>query len=659
VNAATSPQLHTVVVGTGPMAHEVAAELEAAFEHVRVVRVDDPDAALAWLDAAGGDVVSRTAVPLLIVTSAVDSVDAAVATLDQAPVFGTARIVLVTDRPVHEDVTAAVDSDRLDAVVAVPWTAGKLGRHARSQIARWLREHRPDDPRTASLVTPDGRPLERPDSELLREMELDAEAVTAQMLASIERVLGPRPRLRLPPGVRITHQGADVDAVLMVLSGSVALHRRTRVGDLRLHHASTGPVVGLLSLAHQRQAYFTARTTTEVEVVHLSIEQLDRALREDQDMGAALAAVSIRALARRLRRAEQLQIEKIELNRTLEAERRRLREALTALEEARLELVAQARFATLGELAAGIAHELNNPVAALERAASYLAEDVDRVLASHPQADLARLALRSARDRPPRGTAEERRLRRQLEPITGDRDLARRLVAAGVSDETTARRLVAADEDLLALLEAAAGIGGAVRNLEVASRRITGLVASLRAYARPDGDPLDDVDVHVGLEDTLRLTAHRLRGIDIERHYAADLPRIRCHPAQLDQVWTNLLVNAADSLEGHGRIVVTTDRLDDEHARVRIVDDGPGIDPDVLPRVFEPRFTTKQGTVRFGLGLGLSIAQRIVDAHGGRLELTSEPGRTEACAVLPFAGPPDDEQVARLGEATDDREGQA
>jgi two-component system, NtrC family, sensor kinase len=642
-----APRLLSIVVGTGSIAARVVDELRAEFRFVEVADAADPAAATALLDAAGGPQV-----PLLVVTSAVASFDEAVAALDRFATFARARVVLVTDREVHDDVASAVDRDRLDAVVAVPWTAGALAGHARSQIARWFREHRPDDPRTDLLVTSEGRPLERPDSELLREMELDADDVTRQMLACIERVLGPRPRLRLPAGVRITHQDHPVDAVLLVLRGSVALDRVTRVGDLRLHHASTGPVVGLLSLAHQRQAYFTARTTTEVEVVHLSIEQLDRALREDPDLGAALAAVSIRALARRLRRAEQLQVEKIELNRTLDEERQRLREALTALEAARMELVAQARFATLGELAAGIAHELNNPVAALERAASYLAEDLTRVLATHPLGADAEVALRSARDRPPRGTAEERQLRRALEPVTGDRDLARRLVAAGVADPDTARQILAADADLVGLLEAAAGIGGAVRNLEIASRRITSLVSSLRSYARPDGDPLDDVDVHDGLDDTLRLTAHRLRDIEVERHYG-EVPLIRCHPAQLDQVWTNLLVNAADSLDGSGRITITTDQPDDEHVRVRIVDDGPGIDPEVLPRVFEPRFSTKQGTVRFGLGLGLGIAKRIVDDHGGRLTLTSQPGRTEAEVMLPIAGPPDDRTAGNDGNMTE------
>jgi two-component system, NtrC family, sensor kinase len=638
-DAEPTGELLTVVVG-GRIAEAVADELRRDPGTIGAVTVV-PDAGAGRTLTADREPVS---VPLLVVTGEAPDVDAVLRELTAVPAVAAARTLLVTDRTVHEDLAEAIDRDRLDAVVAVPWTAGALADHARSQVARWLREHRRQDPRTAALVTAGGRPVELPDSELLRDLELDAHEVTHILLASIERVLGPRPRLRLPAGVRITHEGVDVDAVLIVLEGSVALDRNTPVGDLRLHHASTGPVVGLLSLADQRKAFFTARTTTPVEVVHLSVEQLDRALEEEPQVGAALAAVAIRALAHRLRRAEQLQVKEIELNRELDEERRRLREALRALEQARLDLVAQARFATLGELAAGIAHELNNPVAALQRAASHLAEDLDTVLAGHPAGDTARRALRDARERPPRSTADERALRRRLEEATGDGHLARRLVAAGVDDEATARQVAHADPAAVELLEAAAGVGSAVRNLEVASRRITGLVSSLRSYARPDGDPLDDVDLHAGLEDTLRLTAHRLRGIEVERHYA-DLPPIRCHPAQLDQVWTNLLVNAADALRGRGRIELVTERPDDDHVRVRMVDDGPGVDPEVLPRVFEPRFTTKHGTVRFGLGLGLSLAKRIVDDHGGTITMTSEPGRTEVSVVLPVAGPSDDEEA--------------
>lgn len=620
----------------------VTGELEAGLGDVATVR---PVATVEQARRASTGSDDEPACPAVVVLSdTVGPVDEVVAALGADPALAAATTLLVTRRREHDDLTSTIDHDRIDALIAVPWTTGALANHVRSQLARWLRGHRPDDPRGEAMIDDEGRALELPSSHLLRDLELDDDAVTVELLAEVEAVLGPRPRLQLPAGTRLTHQDVGVDAVLIVLRGSVALDRTTPVGDLRLHHDSTGPVIGLLSLAQQRRAFFTARTTTDVEVVHLSLEQLDRVLWERPEVGALLAAVAMRALAQRLRRSEQLQVEKIELNRTLDEERHRLRQALHELEQARLDLVEQARFATLGELAAGIAHELNNPIAAVERATSFLAADVTTVLGHHPTGALAAEVAEAARTRRPRSTAEERRRRRELEHQLRDPALARRLVTAGIDDPDLAGRVARAGEDDRVLLDAAAGIGAAVRNLEVATRQVVGLVGSLRSYARPDGDSLVDADLHAGIDDTLRLTAHRLRGTEVERRFGA-LPLVRCHPAQLDQVWTNLLVNAAEELAGAGTITITTDTPDPEHVRVRLVDDGPGIDPQVLPRVFEPRFTTKQGTVRYGLGLGLAIAKRIVDGHGGTIELTSRPGRTEATVVLPVAGPPDHEET--------------
>jgi signal transduction histidine kinase len=635
--------LCVLVVAPEPVAADIAAAVARGLTDIAEVACAADAAEACALVAAHPERV----VPLVFMTASAESTDTRIATLDEQAVLRRASVLLLTDRALHDDLSLAVDRDRLHALITTPGSPGILAWHARAQTVRWLSVHRPTDPRTRALVAADGRPVAQPESDLLRLLELDTQEVATQLLAGIERVLGPRPRLLLPAGTRLIHEGVDVDAVLVVLRGRVALDHASAAGDLRLHHDSTGSVVGLLSLAQQQRAFFTARATTEIEVVHLSVEQLDRALAVDASLGAAMAAVSIRALAKRLRRADQLQVEKTQLNHVLERERRQLSEALHLLEQARLELVEQARYATLGEMAAGIAHELNNPVAAMLRATTYVGEDLERVLASHPQGGLAGEIFAAERDRTPRSTREERTARRRLEAAVGDIGLAQRLFDAGIEDPDRARAL-AADPQSLDLVEAVAGIGAAVRNLEVASRRMCELVTSLRAYARPKGEPVAGVDLHAGLDDTLRLMAHRLQAVEVVRRYG-DLPPIRCHPGELEQLWTNLLANAldalGDSLGGGGRIELITDTPDLRHVRVRIRDNGRGIDPHILPRVFEPRFTTKQGAVRYGLGLGLASARRIVDAHGGTIDLRSEPGNTLATVVLPVGGPPDDEDI--------------
>jgi two-component system, NtrC family, sensor kinase len=644
------------VLGSGPVAERVVSELHDHLPEVQPIPGTDVAAIARDLDPDG-------IVPVVLVVAGEAGTTAptldALATDDAR--LAEATVLVVTDHPVHDDLSSAVDRGRLAGLVAAIWREGLLASHARSHVARWLRRRDVETPASwteaARLIGPEWSAA----SDLLQDLELDDDALAQRLSAALDEALGPRPRLQLRAGTRLTRQDVEVNGVYVIRSGAVALDRATALGEVRLHHRSTGPVIGLLSLAQQRRAFFTSRATTDVEVLHLTVEQLDVAVQGSPAVAAALAAGAVRALAARLRRSEQLQVEKRKLNRELEDERRRLSEAYEALEEARLELVEQARFATLGELAAGVAHELNNPVAALSRAASFVAEDVTRLLVEHPEARLLSEVLEAARTRPPTRPADERAARRSLTEALGDAALARRLAAAGVTDAERARSLLGdRDAPPLDLLERAAGLGTAVRNLEVASGRIAELVASLRSYARPDRVASVEVDLHTGLEDTLRLVAHRLEGIEVLRDYG-ELPTIRGHPGQLGQVWTNLLVNAADAADHGGRLEVTTDVLDEGHVRVRIRDDGPGIPASERERLFEPRFTTKDGTVRYGLGLGLPIAKRVVEAHGGTISIDSGADGTVATVVLPVAGPAavaegsevpgaSDEPVPREGE---------
>lgn len=630
----TARPLCVLVVGDD--AQRAAAEdaLRAAFtDQLVVIGADTPYDAR---DAVPAD--HDVAVTVLLAGD--HHVDDIVEELRDADDRLASTVVLLTDRDQHDDLARSLDADLIQAIVGLPWAPSSLALDVAALVTSWLGAHRPDDPRLAELRV-ERRTFELPRSDLLGDLELSEAEITQQLVVALDRALGRRPRLQLPAGTRLTHQGNSIDGVVVVLAGTVALDRSTVVGELRLHHATTGPVVGLLALAQQAQAFFTARATTDVEVTHISLSQLDLALRSEPEVGALLAAVAIRGLAQRLKRSEELQVEKVELNRELEAERTRLQSALRQLEEARLELVESARFATLGELAAGVAHELNNPVAALTRAASYLVEDVDRLLASHPAAEAVRPAVQASRTRPPMSTAQERAARGRLTEELGDRELARRLVTAGIVDADAAHELLdGTGRDGLEQLELAAGIGGAARNLEVASARIAELVASLRAYARPSAGPVNDVDIHATIEDALRLVSHRLGDTHVERVYGP-LPPIRANPGELGQVWTNLVLNAAESLDGTGRVRVVTDVPDGDTVRVRIEDDGPGVPPEMRERIFEPRFTTKQGKVRYGLGLGLAITRRIVAAHDGTIELDSEPGHTVVTVRLPVAGPPD------------------
>jgi signal transduction histidine kinase len=161
-------------------------------------------------------------------------------------------------------------------------------------------------------------------------------------------------------------------------------------------------------------------------------------------------------------------------------------------------------------------------------------------------------------------------------------------------------------------------------------------VQAIKDYSFMDRAPLQEVDVHQGLESTLTILSHKLKqGIVVNRDYDANLPRINAYGGALNQVWTNLIDNAIDAMQGQGKIWVRTWREHD-HISVEIADNGPGIPSEIQPRIFEPFFTTKG--VGQGTGLGLDMTYRIiVGKHNGNISFTSTPGDTRFQVRLPIA----------------------
>ena len=615
-------RLAVLVIGAAETAdlaeRELRAELDGDCTVVRVHDLDDP----AW------EATDLSGVALAVVDDAHphEVITAIVQRTERHP-----RVLLITNQAMHDDLFHLYDADLLHGVVAAPWTPGRLAVQAQGQLARWSET-------SASPPTHEGG---EPESQLLRSVQQPLTEVVHELVEAIEGVLGPRPRLVMPEGTRIIHEDSEIDGLLIVLRGQVALGVASPTGKIRLHHTSTGPLIGLPALLERQPAQATAQATTEVELIHLTVEQLDQALSRSARVGLLMTAVSMRSLARRLRRAALQQVEQARLNAELAEERARLSEALSDLSEARLALIAQSRSATIGDMAAGITHELNSPLAALTRAIDHAERDVLTMLATHPDAAALIEIITAARDRPLLSARDERRIRRELAAAGLPDRRVRLLVSAGVSTVEAAREVeqsgIADDQ-----LEAAAGLGAALRNARLAEEHIVGLVKSLRSVMRPEHTEPVATSVQETIDDAVRLTAHRLDGIEVVRDYD-DLEPVLAHPGQLTQVWANLLVNAADALAGSGTIEITLRSRGAKGVRVEVRDDGPGIPEELQERIFEPRFTTKAGAVRFGLGLGLGIARRIVAEHGGTISVRSHPGETVFTIDLPAQPPPPSE----------------
>ena len=309
----------------------------------------------------------------------------------------------------------------------------------------------------------------------------------------------------------------------------------------------------------------------------------------------------------------------------------------------------------LGKLSAGLAHELNNPAAAIARAAEALAKRAAAKpalfveLVGHcpsPEAMRALTGLAVATPAAPlsalaRAEAEDE-LADWLE-TQGAPDgycLACAFIDAGLSKDalaTTATLLPpAARPAAFAWLEGQLTTMQLVRDVQEAGGRISKLVADVKTYSHMDrAGGFEPLDVTAGLESTLNMLGFQLRkkNVKVIREFAADLPRISGRVGSLNQVWTNLLDNAIDALPAQGGELMLRTVREGDFVRVFLIDNGSGIPADVLPHIFEPFFTTKQAGD--GSGLGLDIAQQIIRQHDGRLEVHSVPGRTEFCAWLP------------------------
>jgi signal transduction histidine kinase len=177
-----------------------------------------------------------------------------------------------------------------------------------------------------------------------------------------------------------------------------------------------------------------------------------------------------------------------------------------------------------------------------------------------------------------------------------------------------------------------------IGEVRMAGDRISEIVGAVKSYAYLDQAPVQRIDVRKGLDDTLVILRQKLKaGIEVTRDYAPDLPEIEGWGSELNQVWTNLIDNAADAMDGKGAISIKAECINPKEVRVSICDTGPGIPPEVAQKIFEPFFTTKPPGI--GSGLGLHISHNVVVRHGGRIDLESEPGRTCFITTLPMTLP--------------------
>ncbi len=429
--------------------------------------------------------------------------------------------------------------------------------------------------------------------------------------------------VRLAAGETLFAQGSPGDKAYFIQEGQLEILNSSGGQEVLIAVRKPGELIGEMALLEEAPRSAEVRARTDSLLYAIAKEQFDKLF------GSSPVA----------------------LKNMLHTVLFRLRETQAMLQHGE-------RMAQLGTLTAGVAHELNNPASAVRRAADQLQEELPRF--KQTQLALQLLILtpgqRSKLNAETRQAEEQAGHPPELDALArSDREseLEAWLDTHGVSESwRLTPALVDLAYDAVRLEELArefdpTQLGTVIEALNAsylvqrlsteigqAAGRISELVRALKGYSYLDQGPVQPVDVHQGLEDTLMILRGKLKpGISVRREYSEGLPRIQGYGSELNQVWTNLIDNALDAVDGAGEIVLRT-RQEGDWIVVEVNDNGPGIPKELQGRVFDQFFTTKEPGK--GTGLGLDISYRIVvDKHRGNLRLSSEPGNTRFEVWLP------------------------
>jgi signal transduction histidine kinase len=424
---------------------------------------------------------------------------------------------------------------------------------------------------------------------------------------------------RAAPGEIIMREGDPPDYMLVMLEGEMRARAEHGPVDGPVFTIRTGDVTGMLPFSRLKVISVTGRAVVPSHFLGFPVNQFVELFKRLPELVRRLVGL-LTDRVRSVTRAEQ-QHEKL---------------------------------AALGKLSAGLAHELNNPSAAARRSAAALRDCLLRLREAARNTDIGPedCGLLAQREEEIRATLKPAQFKDEFARVEREEAIQAWLEAHNVEDAWKLSPSLAdagLTDEHLSLFAAAAGasVGPELtrfatllemeriaEELEHSSARISDLIKAIKEYSYMDQGPMQEVDIERGLETTLTIMNHKLkRGIAVVRDYTSNLPKVMSSGSELNQVWTNLIDNAADAMNGNGKLTIRTAREND-FVLVEIADNGSGIPPEKISRIFDPFFTTKG--VGEGTGLGLDVVNRIIKNIGGQISVTSVRGDTRFQVRIPI-----------------------
>nr|WP_254618784.1 ATP-binding protein [Vibrio metschnikovii] len=555
--------------------------------------------------------------------------------LDKSPETKHARKILISSGQDIQAILNAVNEGRLDYCLTKPLQDNVLCKTVLQELTTYVLDNDKDNILTYSTLLDQTRILRAHIDQKMRIYRegfiSDYHRMSDQQLA--EQVIGAL--YEFFDGNDETHacrtysaehlltvEGEDNHFLWFITSGEVALYKRDELGQQRevVRH-NKGNIVGGMSFVTGEPSFSTALTLTRTDVIKLDRDIFAKVMHSDTSLLPLFTNLLLRHFNRRLQRSINT---KLQLQKTLDS-----------LESAHKQLMESEKMAMLGQLVAGVAHELNNPVAAILRGSDTLRTHIAHLVGHAPPHSLEHTGaqlLAQALQSKPMSTAEERAKAKQIAEQIHHPLLAKKIVKLGLENDQHLLNLAKFQPQQalrdIEQLEVYFLAGSNLRSIQVCAQRIADMVKSLKGYARADDETFHTVDIHEGLEDTLVIFENRLKRHRVEKHYAK-LPAISCLPIALQQVWTNLISNAVEAFPEHGVLIITSElRRQGNHAYavISFTDNGCGIPKERQDEIFTLNYTTKREG-DFGLGIGLSVCQQIVRQHQGWINVDSEVGQ--------------------------------